>query len=104
MTDDDEMVTMKIGDREYQSEVRRNTRIPAQTLQAKITTKIVGKAKDMHYATDDTTEQYHEAERALFSLLHVNPNRVGHLSTDSIYEAARNYVAAVDAIRETVAK
>jgi hypothetical protein len=49
----------------------------------------------------NTTEQYDAAEEALFSLLHVNPSRVGHLSTDSIYKAARGYVAAVDAIRET---
>lgn len=47
-----------------------------------------------------TTEQYHAAERALFSLLHVNPDRVGHLSTDSIYQAASSYIAAVDAISE----
>jgi hypothetical protein len=47
-----------------------------------------------------TTEQYHAAERALFALLHVNHDRVSHLSTDSIYKAARSYVAAVDAIDE----
>lgn len=50
--------------------------------------------------TNDTAE-YHAAEDDLFKLLHVNPNRVSHLSTDSIYKAARRYVAAVDAICET---